>query len=159
MTITAILGLGSNLEDPAQQLHRAFEALAKLPQSKLVSKSSLYKSAPQGPQDQPDFYNAAVAIETTLDPFDLLSELQAIESVLGRLKTRHWGERVIDLDIIFYAQLELAQPDLRIPHAEALNRDFVIVPILEIEPDWRLPDGSLLSEHIPPHKTHLLQRL
>lgn len=156
--ITAIVALGSNLDDPKLQVERAFIALGSLPATQLVKRSSLYRSAPQGPQDQDDYINAAAALQTRLTAKDLLLALQQIEQDFGRVKTRHWGERVIDLDIIFYGNqnINLNEPALIIPHAHALQRDFVLKPILEMYPDYLVSDGSSLSSHYDKCATHLL---
>lgn len=143
-----ILALGSNLNDPVSQVRRCVESIANLPKTTLLACSSLYSSSPRGPQDQADFVNAAVLIETQLAPVDLLRETQALEQKLGREKTRHWGERNIDIDIAFYAGLSIEQtnPDLCIPHREAMIRDFVVVPALDVAPNWTLPNGTLLRD-------------
>ncbi len=145
-----IIGLGSNLSGPKQQLQLALNTLASHKDVSLLKTSSFYRSKPQGPQDQDDFINAAVLLETALSPRDLLALCKTIEDQQGRVKTRHWGERNIDLDILFYGQqrIELSHPDLVIPHRHALERDFVVIPVLELAPLWSLPDGTLLREHV-----------
>ncbi len=159
--VRACIALGSNLDNPVLQITQALEALSKLPYSNLVKASSLYTSAPQGPQDQGRFINAVALIETRLQPEDLLKNLQAIEKAMGRIKTRHWGERCIDLDIIFYGQLQIAMddPDLKIPHPLALSRDFVMIPLLEIVPDWTLPNGDAAAERCQDCLQHDLTKL
>lgn len=156
-----LIGLGSNLCDPVLQVQQAIQALTSLPQTQLIRASSLYQSLPQGPQDQDRFCNAVALLETRLTPAELLLTLQAIEQQSGRIKTRHWGERIIDLDILFYGQhtIRLLEPDLSIPHPHALSRDFVLIPALEICPDWRLPDGSSLSSKLAACLDHNLQRI
>lgn len=160
MSEIAIIALGSNLDDPAKQLNRAFDSLGQLPSSKLVRRSSVFQSKPLGPQDQDVYCNAAATLETDLDAVSLLSELQAIETSFGRIKTRHWGERVIDLDIIFFGQhiIQSRVPDLSVPHPQALKRDFVCEPILEIEPLWILPDGSYLKDQRNYSESFLLKK-
>ncbi len=159
--LPVLIGVGSNLDDPIQQVKTVLVRLASLPDSTLQACSSLYTSAPQGPQDQPDFCNAVVQMDTTLSPLQLLLALQQIEATSGRIKTRHWGERVIDLDILFYGRQTIRHfdPDLSIPHPHALSRDFVVIPALEICPNWRLPDGSYLADHAAACLTHQLKRL
>lgn len=147
MVKQALIALGSNLENPRLQIKLAFEALSNSPKLRLIAQSSLYVSAPQGPQDQPDFVNAAALVETTLSPSGLLSLLQSIEDDFGRIKTRHWGERIIDLDIAFMDKQRVSLPHLEIPHPRALERDFVVLPCLEIAPNWRLPDDTPLSDY------------
>ena len=160
MTLCCI-ALGSNLEQPIKQLQLALLKLATLDKCELLKSSSLYRSSPQGPQDQDDYINAAALIETTLSPVELLQQLQAIEQHMGRIKTRYWGERVIDLDLIFYGQetIRVHHPDLTVPHPRALERDFVVIPLLEIVPDWRLPNGEALANHANQCTQFGLQRL
>lgn len=141
------IGLGSNIEQPKRQILGALKALANLKEVNFVQSSSLYLSAPHGPQDQPDFVNAVAKITTSLEPLELLDRLQAIEQSQNRVKTRHWGERTIDLDILLYAQIQLVTERLCIPHKHMLQREFVLVPLLEIEPFACLPSGESLSEY------------
>lgn len=161
MPENAIIALGSNLAQPALQLEKAFECLQALPETRLISRSSLYKSSPQGPQDQDDYINAAAQIETSLSPAALLLALQGLEQDFGRVKTRHWGERIIDLDLIFYAQqsIKLDEPDLIVPHPRAYSRDFVLVPILEIAPTYICPDGKTLASYLDECERHNLNKL
>ena len=161
MTKQAIIGIGSNLNGPAKQVQHAVDRLSQLTNIALVKQSSLYTSSPQGPQDQQDFCNAVVLVQTELSAVELLLELQALEAEFGRIKTRHWGERIIDLDIIFYGQdvVEKKSPDLVIPHPFALKRDFVLIPTLEIAPEWVLPDGTPLVESNHKFDSHNLRKL
>lgn len=156
-----LIGLGSNLYQPIEQVKEAINVIKRHPKIKLVTQSSLYSSSPQGPQDQEDFINAVVWIETPMAPPELLLATQAIENQFGRVKTRHWGERVIDLDILFFNQdtFQAQQPDLTIPHPYALERDFVLIPTLEIAADWLLPDGSKLHGYQSLCLNHNLKRI
>ncbi len=158
---TCCVALGSNLQQPDHQVRRAMTALESLPCSAVLKHSSLYQSLPQGPQDQALFINAVTMLNTKLDAVDLLRALQDIERKMGRIKTRHWGERLIDLDLIFYGRQEIkhTDPDLTVPHPHALSRDFVVVPLLEIAPDWRLPNGRLLAELSSQCLSHQLTKL
>ena len=133
-----LIGLGSNLNDPKKQLLNAIDKIRLISDIAVLAQSSLYESSPQGPQDQENFYNAVILVSTNLPATSLLKSLQEIENDFGRIKTRRWGERVIDLDILFYGQNEIQSisPDLTIPHLQALTRDFVIIPALEIAPQW-----------------------
>jgi 2-amino-4-hydroxy-6-hydroxymethyldihydropteridine diphosphokinase len=129
----AYLGIGSNLNDPLGQVNRAFAELAGLPRTRLSACSALYRTAPVGPQDQPDFVNAAARIETRLGPRDLLDALQGIERRHGRRRDgTRWGPRVLDLDILLYGDAVIERPGLRIPHPELANRAFVLVPLADI---------------------------
>lgn len=146
---SVFIGLGSNLDQPANQLKQALKLLAQLPDTELLSHSSFYGSKPVGPQDQPDFINAVAQLNTTLSPEILLQQLQAIEQQQGRIKKRHWGERTIDLDILLFGQTEIDTPNLTIPHKEISQRDFVLKPLLELEPQLSLPNGTRLSSLLP----------
>ena len=150
MHYKALLGLGSNLNDPANQLITAINSISSHQDIQLERCSSFYQSLPQGPQDQDLFINAVVSIHTNLAPQALLKLLQKIETKQGKVKLRHWGERCIDLDILFIDQLsiKLTAPDLLVPHPYALVRDFVLIPALEIEPDWVLPNGRMLNQYL-----------
>jgi len=146
---SALIGLGSNLNSPIDQIKSAISNLENLPLTTLLAKSSLYESLPQGPQDQENFINAVVLINYLGTPEQLLEALQEIEQQQGRVKNRHWGERTIDLDILFFGQKRVTSlnPDLTIPHPHALSRDFVVLPAIEIAPDWILPNNKKLSDY------------
>jgi len=144
---SVLVGVGSNLDSPIEQVIAAISNVEKLPLTTLLAKSSLYESLPQGPQDQEKFINAVVLIKYEGSPEQLLFALQKIEQHFGRVRRRHWGERVIDLDILFFGHQSVSyqNPDLTIPHPHALKRDFVILPALEIAPNWLLPSNEKLS--------------
>mgnify|MGYP000235112462 CR=1 FL=1 len=160
-TTDVLIGLGSNLNKPQQQVAKAIEAIKNIDGIDFQRASSLYESSPQGPQDQENFCNAVVLVSTNTSPEALLLVLQDIENDFGRIKTRHWGERVIDLDILYYGQsiIDIQTPDLQIPHLQALTRDFVIIPALEITPDWCLPDGTLLKNYQEVCLNHQLTKI
>ncbi|MBW7472341.1 2-amino-4-hydroxy-6-hydroxymethyldihydropteridine diphosphokinase [Marinobacter sp. M216] len=145
MMTDAFIGLGSNLEDPAAQLARAVTALATLPESVLVAQSPFYASRPVGPQDQPDFVNGVVWLRTSLTPHALLDHLQSIEQQHGRERLRHWGPRTLDLDLLIFGDQTLEDERLTVPHKELPNRDFVLQPLLDLNPDLTLPDGRSIS--------------
>lgn len=142
------LGLGSNLGDPVRQLEEAVARLAQLPDSKLIAVSSLYASAPIGPQDQPDFINAVAALETELAPLALLDALQELERMAGRKRLRHWGERTLDVDILLYGDACIDLPRLTVPHPEMTRRAFVLQPLAELAPGLLLPDGSAIADYL-----------
>ena len=142
----AYIGLGSNLDSPLQQLHLALEALHQLPESHLTATSSVYTSQPVGPQDQPDFLNMAVALETALEPLRLLDCLLHIEDQQGRVRERTWGPRTLDLDLLLYADQTIEHPRLSVPHPEMANREFVLTPLLELDGSLTLPDGTPLQK-------------
>lgn len=161
MLYTVLIGLGSNLHLPINQINQAIESISIHTAVTLLQRSSLYQSLPQGPQDQDLFVNAAIIINTMLEPQELLIALQDIEKKQGKVKVRHWGERCIDLDILFINQLslDLREPDLVVPHPHALSRDFVLIPSIEIAPDWILPDGRLLKDQLQHCIKHDLKKL
>ncbi|MDG4813372.1 2-amino-4-hydroxy-6-hydroxymethyldihydropteridine diphosphokinase [Hydrogenovibrio sp. 3SP14C1] len=142
------IGLGSNLSDPKMQVLKALDSLKDLPNTQWVSHSSLYSSRPQGPQDQPDFVNAVALLKTQLSPIELLDRLQAFETSQGKVKKRHWGERLIDLDILLYGHETLHTERLIIPHPFMIERDFVLLPMAEISPDLILPNHSRIKDLI-----------
>jgi 2-amino-4-hydroxy-6-hydroxymethyldihydropteridine diphosphokinase len=135
----AYIGLGSNLANPQTQVLSAQNELAKLPQTRLIAASSLYKSPPMGPQDQPDYINAVAALETSLSPNDLLDHLKKVEQQHGRVKQRHWGERTLDLDILLYGQQQIEEEHLHVPHKGIAERAFVLYPLAEIAPELVIP--------------------
>jgi len=118
---------------PENQVRGAFQALDALPESRVVARSSLYRSRPLGPQDQPQYINAVVAVETILGPQRLLAGLQAIEAAHGRVRGgQRWGPRTLDLDLLLYGELELQTERLILPHPALPQRDFVLYPLLEV---------------------------
>lgn len=136
----AYVGVGSNLLMPARQVDEAFDLLAAIPGSRLVSASSLYRSAPFGGIEQPDFVNAAAALLTTLDPRALLAALHDIETRQGRDRDGlRWGPRVLDLDLLVYAGRVIDEPGLRLPHPGIADRNFVLLPLGDIAPDLVIP--------------------
>ena len=155
----AFIGLGSNLENPVAQLAGAIAELAALPDTQLVAQSPFYRSKPVGPQDQPDFINGCVWLQTSLDPLDLLDQLQAIEQAHGRERLQHWGPRTLDLDMLLFGDRVIDHPRLQVPHKELPNRDFVLRPLLDLEPQLTLPDGRRLTELLVQCPDNQLQRL
>ncbi len=148
MTISTIayIGLGSNLSMPKQQVSDAAIAVANIAESQLVALSSLYLSKPMGPQDQDDYINAVIAIETKLSAIALLDALQAIENTAGReRKDNRWGARILDCDILLYGNEVIDNERLTVPHYGMKVREFVLLPLVEIAPDLLLPDGSAVS--------------
>lgn len=145
---SAYIGLGSNLEQPAKQIQIAIDTLDALSEVKVIKCSQLYASKPQGPQDQPDFVNAVCLLETSLEPLALLDCLQSIEQQQGRVKKRHWGERLIDLDILLFDSQVMKSERLTVPHKEIGSRDFVLLPLAEISPGLVIPSLGSLDELI-----------
>ena len=136
---TAFVGLGSNLGDSAAVLRRALEALARLPQTRLLRASRLYRTPAWGVTEQPDFVNAVAMLDTALAPRELLTQLLAIEHVFGRDRrvdgSDRWGPRTLDLDLLLYGQAVVDEPGLRVPHPHLHERAFALVPLVEIAPD------------------------
>jgi len=141
----AFIALGSNLEQPASQVQRGFDELARLPSSRLLMRSSLYCSAPVGRLDQPDFVNAVAQIETGLAPHDLLQALLEIEHRHGRVRTQVNAPRILDLDVLMYADLQCHESGLTLPHPRMHERAFVLQPLLEIAPACHIPGRGAVS--------------
>ncbi len=132
----AYIGLGSNLKSPAEQLLLARAEIKALPGVEESAFSSLYASVPMGPQDQPDYINAAMSIKTVLSPLDLLHALQNIESAHGRIRgDQRWGARTLDLDLLLYNDLQISTTELTVPHPGIAERAFVLYPLQECEPN------------------------
>ncbi len=136
---TAFIALGSNLDHPERQIKNGLRELAAFPETRLVGGSSLYRSAPVGYRDQPDFVNAVARVETELTPRALLGHLLEIERRHGRVREFPNAPRTLDLDIVLYGDLALDEPRLTIPHPRMFERAFVIVPLAEIAPDAVVP--------------------
>ncbi len=146
MTLTYI-ALGSNQASPLEQVSSALDALAAIPRSRVVATSSFYRTPPLGPQDQPDYLNAAVVLETDLPAEALLDQTQRIELEHGRVrKEERWGPRTLDLDIMLFGSEVIHTERLTVPHYDMKNRAFMLVPLLEIAPDCRFPDGQAVAE-------------
>ena len=138
--VPAYVALGSNLDDPLSQVGRAIDALTTVPGTRLMLRSSAYRSRPMGPVEQPDFVNAAVALLTQLEPATLLGELKSLETRLGRaVPVVRWGPRLIDLDLLVHGQARCDTPTLTLPHRGIAERDFVLVPLAEISPSLDVP--------------------
>ena len=135
----AYVGLGSNLDGPVDRVLRAFTQLAALPQTQLVSRSSLWHTPPVGPVEQPPFVNAVAALLTQLSPRQLLEALLAAERVQGREREVRWGPRTLDLDLLVYGAGQVDEPGLTVPHPEMSRRAFVLYPLAEIAPTLSVP--------------------
>lgn len=140
------VGIGSNLDKPVEQVKQALSALENAAKINRGKTSSLYSSAPMGPQDQPDYINAVVELETDLTAHDLLDELQAIENQQGRVRNRHWGERTLDLDILLYGNKKIMDDRLQIPHPGIADRAFVLYPLFEIAPELEIADLGVVKD-------------
>jgi len=142
----AYVGIGSNLNHPAAHVTRAFDDLGALPKTVLVARSSLYRSAPLGPQDQPDFINAAAALLTQLAIGEFLAQLHEIERQHGRDRSGDkWGPRTLDLDLLVYGTEVITGDELTLPHAGIAERNFVLLPLREIAPGLYVPGLGTVS--------------
>jgi 2-amino-4-hydroxy-6-hydroxymethyldihydropteridine diphosphokinase len=147
----AYIGVGSNMGDSTARVKSAFEALGKLPQSRVVACSRLYRTRPFGPVQQGDFINAAAGMLTQLTPQALLAGLREIEAEQGRQRTERWGPRTLDLDLLVYGSLRVESPELTVPHPGISERGFVLVPLADIAPTLLVPGLARVEQ--------LLQRL
>jgi len=143
----AYIGIGSNLESPADQVRQAVSALREMPNCILVHESGLYRSAPMGPPDQPDFINAVVSLLTQMDAHEMLRNLHDIEEKHGRERVEEqWGPRILDLDLLAYGQQSSNSEEMRLPHPRITERNFVLLPWNEITPHFRVPGLASVAE-------------
>ncbi|MBF4177608.1 2-amino-4-hydroxy-6-hydroxymethyldihydropteridine diphosphokinase [Enterobacter sp. RHB15-C17] len=142
----AYIAIGSNLASPLEQVNAAVQALSEIPQSRLVKVSAFYRTPPLGPQDQPDYLNAAVVLETSLDAETLLDNTQRIELQQGRQrKAERWGPRTLDLDIMLFGDEVINTDRLTVPHYDMKNRGFMLWPLWEVAPELTFPNGESLQ--------------
>lgn len=145
--VPAYVALGSNLHGPANQVGQGLCRLTHLPATRLVARSGLWRSRPLGPQQQPDFVNAAAGLLTQLPAAELLAELKAIERLMGREQpVVRWGPRLIDLDLLVYGDVVCDEPGLTLPHPGAHQRNFVLAPLAEFAPDLCIPGHGRVRE-------------
>lgn len=144
--IRVYIGLGTNLGEREHNLDQALHLLGQAEGVKLVAASSRYVTRPWGKTEQPDFLNQVAAIETARPARELLQELLRIENEMGRVRTEKWGPRVIDLDLLLFGDQVIDEPELQVPHPFLTERDFVMIPLLEIDPGLILPDGRKLKK-------------
>jgi len=146
------IGLGSNLADPKYQVSSAIDQIKQVEKTRFIQSSSLYSSPPMGPQDQPDYVNAVLEIETELSAHSLLDKLQGIEQEHGRIRKRHWGERTLDLDLLLFGDVVIDDDRLKVPHPGIAERAFVLYPLAEIAPELTIPklgEVSTLKQQCP----------
>ena len=141
----AYIAIGSNLDDPISHIQTALVELTEIPESKVLDYSRVYQSSPHGPIKQNDFLNGVIKLATTLTPIQLLDALQQLEQHHQRRRLQHWGPRTLDLDILLYDQQIIATSRLTIPHPGLKERDFVLYPLTDLNPELVLPDGTALS--------------
>ncbi len=140
MSVVTYIGMSSNLGDSVQILT---EAVHKLKNLGAVRVSKLYQSPPMGPQDQPHYHNAVAELVTELEPLALLDELQRFEQEAGRVRLRHWGERTLDLDLLLYGEKTIINERLTVPHVGILQRDFVVIPLLDLDNTLQIAGQAL----------------
>lgn len=162
--VSAFIGLGSNLDDPRQQVSTALHELATLAATRVSAVSSLYRSAPMVglgvPVDQPAYINAVARVETGLSAEVLLNALQAIEARHGRVRGgERWGPRTLDMDILLYGDAHIDTPRLQVPHPGIAARSFVLYPLAEIAPDLEIPGAGTLRELLTHCPSAGLERL
>ncbi len=146
---TVFIGLGSNINSPKQQVIQALQEIHTSKEIFVQACSHLYESVPMGPQDQPNFINAVCKAATSLSPSGLLDKLQEIESLHNRVRTAEkWGPRTLDLDVLMYNQEKISNERLILPHYGMHEREFVLIPMFEIQPDLIMPDGRALAAWI-----------
>lgn len=159
MSVRAYVALGSNLGDPLATVQAAFAALRTLPDSVLVAASSLYRSAPVGLRNQPDFINAVAALDTRLDAEALLEALFAIEARFGRKREFHHAPRTLDLDLLLFGSETRTTPRLTLPHPRMHERAFVLLPLVEIAPAAAIPGHGSAAALLDGVRGQVLKRL
>jgi 2-amino-4-hydroxy-6-hydroxymethyldihydropteridine diphosphokinase len=142
----AYIALGSNLDDPRKQVLGACERVGRLPTTRLEARSRLYATRPMGPQDQPDYINAAAGVLTQLQPKELLESLLEIERQMGRVRGEQWGPRLIDLDLVWMVGGVIHEPGLSVPHPGVSSRNFVLYPLSDIAPTLDIPGHGRVAE-------------
>ena len=135
----AYVAIGSNLDHPGERVAEACTHLETLSETRLEARSRLYRTRPMGPQDQPEFVNAAVGLLTRRSPHDMLDALLSIERRMGRIRAERWGPRVIDLDLVWMVGATVDDPDLTLPHPGVSMRNFVLYPLSDIAPTLVIP--------------------
>ena len=145
MTEVAYISVGSNLNNPYQQVKSAIDKLKIVDGIRIEAMSGWYLSDPVGPKNQSRYVIGVIKILTRLSPKQLLKKLHEIEDAHGRIRNVRWGPRTLDLDILLYGTRMMSTKKLTIPHPEMKIRNFVLTPLADIEPDLVLPDGSILS--------------
>jgi 2-amino-4-hydroxy-6-hydroxymethyldihydropteridine diphosphokinase len=155
----AYVGIGSNLDDPRTQVLVSFRELDELPHTRVVKRSSLYRSAPVGTAPQPDFINAVAQLETGLPAERLLAELQAIEARHGRERSFANAPRTLDLDLLLFGESQMNAPGLKIPHPRMHERAFVLAPLVEISPDVEIPGRGAAKPIMDATKNQKIERI
>jgi len=159
--VRCYIGLGSNLNNPLQQLNLAQQKIAVLAEIDLLNCSSIYQSQALTLDGEPqnDYLNAVLEIQTTLAPEQLLDSLQQLENAQGRVREKHWGARTLDLDILLYDDQKINSQRLIIPHIEMQNRNFVLVPLFELSPDLKILGEANLQKLIEKNHNQVLEKV
>ena len=158
MTV-AYVGLGANLEEPRRQVETALQELDALPRTRVLKVSSLYRSAPMGYANQPDFVNAVAQVDTGLDAPHLLAGLQAIEAHHGRSRSFANAPRTLDLDLLLFGESTLVTDQLTIPHPRMHQRAFVLKPLLELAPEASIPGRGPAKTLLEACATQAVERM
>lgn len=142
------IALGSNLEQPLQQVQSAAVELADIPQTRVISVSPWYQSIAIGPGEQADVINGVAEISTHLPPLELLAALQEIENIHQRVRVQRWGPRTLDLDLLLYGDQTINLPTLTVPHPRMMERNFVLYPLADIAPNLILETGVCVTDYL-----------
>jgi len=154
------IGLGSNLNNPLQQVKKALESLKILPHTRLLKHSAFYRNPPMDLSNQADYINAVAWLTTELSPLNLLKNLQTIEKQQGRIRSaQRWVARTLDLDLLLYGHLQYQDAMLTVPHDGLYQRAFVLVPLFDCAPDLILPNGQKLRDLVKLCDSQLLERI
>ena len=157
--VKAAIALGSNLDGPEARVRQGFAQLAALPETWVLARSALYRTAPVGYADQPPFINACALVDTRLAPRELLDGLLEIERKAGRVRDIPNGPRTLDLDIILYGGAVIDEPGLTVPHPRAHERAFVLAPLLDVWPDATIPGHGSARECLARVKDQAIERI
>ena len=154
-----VIGIGSNIGNKKENIERAIAAIETLPKTRIVLKSSIYETQPVGYEEQDDFYNICLEVQSVFNPFEMIGAVLGIEAGFGRVRTIKDGPRIIDIDIIFVENMVIQSPHLTVPHPQYKNRRFVLEPLCEMYPDGRFMGYIFvgLSEQIENQKVKKLE--
>ena len=155
----AYVGLGANIDEPRRQLQTALEELSRLPQTRMAASSGLYRTAPAGYADQPEFFNAVAQLDTALEPVDLLEKLLDLEEQHGRKRSFANAPRTLDLDLLLYGDVRISTPRLTLPHPRMHQRAFVLRPLVEISPDVAIPGRGRARDLLAGCRNQLAERI
>lgn len=152
----SFLGLGSNIGERIAFIEKAVKEICKIPGLRLINSSSVYETDPWGKENQDDFLNSVIEIETDLSAENLLKELKHIEKKSGRINNSRWSEREIDIDLLFYGNEVLVNETINVPHRQIENRKFVLIPLAEIAPEFIHPVFNKTISELLEHTTDKL---